>query len=259
MVRTQTQAFLTALAERGRLVSAVEANAIGAELGLDAGSVRLALHRLNRDDFLKRVRRGFYVVTPPGVSPPPALVIGSALTENAAISGWAALHHHGLTEQLPRVTEVMTTSRVRRLPVVDGRQLLTFEGERFEVFAVTAARMFGVEDVWFDNERARILDRERALLEVFIRPGTFGGLETALEMLEEHNEIARDRLVKHALKLGVASVCKRVGWSLENTGAPVELLKPLLKVRATSYSLLDPSRPARGVRRSRWHLRENLS
>lgn len=257
---SSSQSLLAALADRGRVLTSTEAATIGEEdLRLGRKSVADALQRLTRDGLLQRVRRGTYIVTSPGLPPLHAFVIASALTEDGVVSGWAALHHHGLTEQIPRVTEVMTAHRVRDSREVDGRGLITFEGARFEILHVVRPRMFGIETVWFDNQRARVLDKERAVLELFIRPRPFGGIETVLELFESHGkELDLEKLTAHALSLGTASVCKRVGWVLEETGADARVLTPLLSVPATGYSLLDPSRAPHGPRRTRWHLRENL-
>ena len=214
---------------------------------------------MNREGSLRRIRRGLYLVTPPGAAPLHPLVIASALDETAVVSGWAALHHHGLTEQIPRVIEVTTTRRLRGLTYVAGRPMLTFEGERFEVVTIQPARMFGAEVTWFDNERARILDRERAVLDLFVRVREFGGIGTALDMLEAHRSKVRiNHLIAHALTLDVASVTKRLGWSLERLGVGHRQLRALLEVRASAYNLLDPSRPATGKREARWQIRNNL-
>jgi len=259
MTRSQSQEFLATVAEHGRLLSVDQALAIGEEAGLNAAAVRTTLHRLNRDRWLRRIRRGLYLVAPPGAAPLHPFVIATALDENAAVSGWAALHYYNLTEQIPRVTEVTSTHRLRDLASEEGRRILTFEGERFEIVRVVQSRFFGIDDLWLDNERARIFDRERAVLDLFIRPREFGGLEVALDLLESHlTKIRVDRLVEHALTLDATSVAKRVGWCLEKLGVKERGLRPLLELRATSYSLLDPSRPAGGVRQARWHLRENL-
>jgi predicted transcriptional regulator of viral defense system len=137
--------------------------------------------------------------------------------------------------------------------------MLTFEGEHFEVVTIHPARMFGAEVVWFDNERARIFDRERAVLDLFMRVREFGGIATALEILEAHRSKVRiNHLIAHALALDVASVAKRLGWSLERLGVGRRQLRALLDVRASTYNLLDPSRPATGKREARWQIRNNL-
>lgn len=250
--------LLKELAERGRLVDTEGALEIGGSLGGSKASIEMALARLVKSGLLKRVRRGLYLVSSPGMTPLHPFAIGTALVEGGVIGGWSALHHHGLTEQIPRVIEVMGSKRTRSGKTEGSRRLIEFEGERFRVVTVVLSRMFGVEEQWFGGERARILDRERAVLELFVRPRAFGGLETALTILEERQrELKLDRLVEHAQALGAVSVIKRVGWALEKTGAPVSV-QPLLDVEAKGYGLLDPSRPARGPWLSRWHLRENL-
>jgi predicted transcriptional regulator of viral defense system len=259
MSRIFTQAvLLKELAERGRLFTTEDALAVGVSVGGTTTGIEMALARLVRSGLVTRARRGLYVVSLPGMSPLHPFVIGSALVDGGVISGWAAVHHHGLTEQIPRVIEVTAPKRTRSGKREDSRRLIELDGERFHIVTVVGTRMFGIEEQWFGGERARIFDRERAVLDLFVRPGDFGGLETPLTILEEHQgDLKLERLVEHALKLGNVSVIKRVGWALEKTGSDVAL-EPLLDVPVKAYALLDPSRPARGPRRSRWHLRENL-
>jgi len=42
----------------------------------------------------------------------PAFALGMALVEPSAVGGWAALNHHGLTEQIPRVITLTTPKRI---------------------------------------------------------------------------------------------------------------------------------------------------
>lgn len=259
MTRPLTQLALhRELAERARLVSSEEAVAVGKSMGATKAAIEMALARLVRNGSLTRVRRGLYLVNVPGMPPVHPFVIASALVDGGAVSGWAALHHHGLTEQVPRVIEVTTTKRTRIKSAGGSRRLIEVEGERFHIVTVAPARMFGVEQLWLGGERARIFDRERALLDLFVRPRELGGLETALSLLEEHHRaLDLEGLVRYAVTLDCASVIKRVGWALERIGASVSV-EPLLAHEVQGYALLDPSRPARGPWRSRWHLRENL-
>ena len=245
--------LLTELAARGRLVSSADALSIGAELGLSTSNVRKSLALLRKDGWLTSLQRGLDLLTTPGAAPVHPFVIATSLTPDATVSGWAAIHHHGLTEQLPRTTEVMTTRGAMKRQVA-------FEGERFELITVVTSRMFGIDEVWLQGGRARLLSKERAILELFLRPREFGGLETALSMLEEHaHDIDARKLVDVALELGVVSVAKRVGWALEHAagGSPV-VVEPLRALPTTGYGLLDPSKPTRGPRLSRWHLQENM-
>lgn len=251
--------LLTELAARGRLVSSTDALSIGAELGLSPDNVHQSLVLLRKDGWLTSLQRGLDVITTPGAASVHPFVIATALAPDATVSGWAAIHHYGLTEQLPKTTEVITTRELRSESGATKR-LVAFEGERLELMTVAASRMFGIDEAWLQGGRARILSKERAILELFLRPREFGGLETALSMLEEHaHEIDARQLVDVALELGIVSVAKRVGWALEHAaGASPVVVEPLRALPTTSYGLLDPSKPARGPRQSRWHLRENM-
>ena len=220
--------------------------------------MRWLLHHLSQEGSLNRIRRGLYVVNPPGAAPLHPFVIATAFDTTATVVGWAALHHHGFTEQLPRIVEVMVGRRSRGAEEGE-RQLVAYGGDQFEIVPTSPSRLFGVETLWFDNERARIFDRERSVLDLFVRVRDFGGLGTALAVIETHHrEMDLARLVAHAVTLDVTAVAKRLGWVLERLGVDPKILRPLSDLKASSYSLLDPTRPDAGPREHRWRVRNNM-
>ena len=102
-----------------------------------------------------------------------------ALIQPSAISGWAALNHHGLTEQIPRIITLTTPKRVVT-PAMRGAvrtALSTWEvaGQTFEIVMVVPAHFYGDEEIWIGDSRVRMFDRERALLDCFALPRRFGG------------------------------------------------------------------------------------
>ncbi len=72
------------------------------------------------------------------------------------------------------------------------------------------------------------------------------------------HELDLERLVKHALTYGKASVAKRLGWALEKAGARPKVLRPLRDLPINGYRPLDPTRALRGPANPVWHVRENL-
>ncbi len=104
-----------------------------------------------------------------------------------------------------------------------------------------------------------ITDRERTLLQLFISSRLFGGMGEALGVLHNHLVgLDLEKLVTHALSYNKISVAKRLGWALEREGVKAVAWKPLLKVPATGYHLLDPSLPRRGACDRRWMLQYNF-
>lgn len=134
-----------------------------------------------------------------------------------AVSGWAALNHHGLTEQIPRLITLTTPKRVvtpaMRGAVRTAPSTWEVAGQRYEIVTIVPAHFFGCDEVWMGESRVRIFDSERALLDCFALPRRFGGLAEGLAILEEHGHtLDLGRLVGHAQRYGKAAVAKRVGY-----------------------------------------------
>lgn len=215
-----------------------------------------------------RLRRGLYAGTgrlPGGVDVPP-FVIATSLVKPSAIAHMSALAHHGLTDQIPRVISAITPTKTV-LPSmrgakmrVDGQHIWHAAGLDFRYAVVIPERFdLGIELVWLDERfRAPITDRERTVLDLFALPRLFGGLGEGLSVLERaQGEIDIPRLTGYALRYGSVAVAKRLGWSLEATGTGPAALAPLLGLKATSYSSLDPGRVRRGRYDRRWMIIDN--
>jgi len=260
-------ALVRALAEQGHstFTTAQARDAAGA-VGVTDSYLPVLLHRLQRSGWLRRLKHGTYSMTTglPGVAEAHAFAIGMALVEPCAISGWAALHHHGFTEQIPQVVTLTTPKRVvtpaMRGAVKAAPSTWNVGADRFEIVVVVAAHFFGFEETWIDGARVRIFDRERALLDCFALPRRFGGLAEGLGILDEHlREVNVEHLVAHALEYDTAAVSKRIGYALERLHVGAGILDPLRALPSRGYRALDPSRTPRGPRNRRWGLIENLS
>ena len=133
-------------------------------------------------------------------------------------------------------------------------------GTRYDVIAITGERFFGVENVWLnERDQMAIFDRERSLLDAFQHFHIFGSLSVGLEALKEHlGELQPDWLARYAVELGVTAVVERLGWVLEQQGAPEAVLAPLRSYPARGDAPLDPGRPSRGHHNGTWRVIENL-
>jgi predicted transcriptional regulator of viral defense system len=261
--------FVISLIEEELTVFSIDdARTIAARDGVPARLLPGLLMRLAAAGWIRRLRRGLYVLSGPasGGSPVHPFAIAARLVTPSAISHWSALHYHGLTSQVPRIVTSMTPRKVvtpdmrRRGDGVAGQKhAWTIEGVRYEFTTVSARHYFGVEHVWVNERlRAAITDRERTLLELFIAPRAFGGIGEGLATLGEHlDALSVEKLVQYALQYGAVSVAKRLGWALENAGADSHAIKPLAILPASGYSLLDPSGARVGVRDRKWMIQNN--
>lgn len=260
-------ALLRRLADQGRSTfTVVEAREGARAVGVADSYLTVLLHRLERSGWIRRLKHGTYAVTAglPGFPEAHPFALGMALVEPCAVSGWAALNHHGLTEQIPRVITLTTPRRVVT-PAMRGAVRAapsTWEaaGQRYEIVTVVAPHFFGYEEIWMGESRVRIFDRERALLDCFALPRRFGGLAEGLGILEEHaRKLDIGRLVAHARHYGKVAVAKRVGYALERAGIDPALVESLRALPIGGCRPLDPTRAPRGDRNKRWGLIENVA
>jgi len=235
-------------------------------LGIADSYLDVLLHRLHRAGLLRRIKQGTYALTGglPGSPEAHPFALGMELVRPSAVSGWSALHHHGLTEQIPRVVTLTTPKSVvtpsMRGAVRSAPSTWVVAGQVFEIVVVVPAHFFGDEETWVGASRVRIFDRERALLDCFALPRRFGGIAEGLGILEEHqSEIDVQRLVAHARQYGMGTVAARVGFALEGVGTPSRLLRPLRDLPRKGFRPLDPTRQGRGKHNIRWGLIENQS
>ncbi len=253
-------------AEGDRIFTTERARALAPTVGLSEGYLRQALHHLVRLEWLVRLHNGLYALssTVPGESPSHEFEVAMALVKPAAISHWSALHHHGLTEQIPRQVFVLTT-RDASIPRAQGEKRNNSKsGYRvrnvtYQFVQVKPERFFGTEKTWVGEARVTITDPERTLLDGLAMPryyGDFAEVLHAFQLWGDSLDVAR--ITDYALRLD-ASIVKRLGWVLEHQGFARSELKLLEQHPVKGYRKLDPSGPRTGPRNRRWMIQENLA
>ena len=233
--------------------------------------LRKILSNLVKHKQILRLRRGLYVSigllsTPEQINIHP-FVISTYLIQPSAISHWSALQHHGLTEQLPQVITASTPRKVitpsmrkKHTHPSKAKHAFKIGGIRYEYMNIQEKHFFGIEKIWLDEFfQVSITDKERTLLDLFIYPKMFGGMNEALGILENSLEtINVHKLIKYAIQYNKKALAKRLGWALEYFGVLGRELIPLLNVPINYYCRLDPSAPPTGACDKRWMIQNNL-
>ncbi|MCM8794560.1 MAG: type IV toxin-antitoxin system AbiEi family antitoxin domain-containing protein [Candidatus Omnitrophica bacterium] len=254
------------LAEAGdRFFTIERARELAPSVSLSEGYLRQALHHLARSGWVVRLRKGLYALSSavPGVSVLHEFEIAMALVSPAAVSHWSALHHHGLTEQLPRRVFVLTTTEAT-VPRPRGKRAGMADkgypvGETVYRFVqVKPERFFGVEEIWVGEARVKVTDPERTLLDGLLMPRYCGDFAEVLHAFQVRAEkLDMDRIIGYTLRMDAAAA-KRLGWILEQQGVDTARLEPLLAIPIKGYRVLDPTGPRRGPCDRRWMIQENL-
>ena len=199
----------------------------------------------------------------PGVTPTHEFEIAMALVNPAVISHWSALHHYGLTEQIPRKVFVLTTVTAS-VPRLRGTRASQANGgyrvgeTTYHFIQVRPERFFGTEKVWLEDARVTITDPERTLLDGLSMPqysGDFAELLHAFKARGRH--LDTERIIDYALRLGDATA-KRLGWVLERQGVDRRRLERLVHIPIKGYRKLDPTGLPKGPLNRNWMIQENL-
>ncbi len=257
---SSTKEALARLSRKSKsgLVS-VEQAAAALELSTRFAATRLA--GLARQGWLKRVRRGLYLILPleadsgQSVAVEDSWVLARELYKPCYIGGWSAAEHWELTEQLFRSTFVVTAANIRST----NERVLSSE---FHLVRVAADRLRGTTLIWHGRERVAVSDRERTLADGLLSPDWVGGVRHLVDMLRSYRELRASDLKKIAGQLraaGRGAGFKRFGYLVE-TLWPDErtIIEEALARRSRGLIKLDPSVRVRGRFNKRWGLWINV-
>lgn len=245
---------LVSRASRAGLIS-VERAAAALDLPPTVAPVRLAA--LVRKGWLKRVRRGLYLVLPleaartgPTTVEDP-WILATELFGPCYIAGWSAAEHWGLTEQLFRSTFVASARGIRRNAV-------SVFGVEFRLASTTRTKLETVGLVWRGRERIALSSRERTLADALVDPTWGGGIRHLAEMLRTYatsHEWNPAGLLREMEFVGTGAAYKRLGFLVEASGLRTdEIVAAALARRTSGVVKLDPAIKTKGRLNKRWGL-----
>ena len=251
--------------EGDRIFTTDRARELAPRVGLKDAYLGESLYHLRKNNWIVSLRRGLYALSPtvPGVAAAHEFEIAMALVNPAAISHWSALHHHGLTEQVPRDVFVLTTTGTWIPRSKTGEHGQSSGGyavgdTTYRFVQVKPDRFFGAEKVWVGDARVSITDLERTLLDGLSMPQYCGDFPEVLHAFRVGTDrLNIERVTEYAISLGV-TIAKRLGWVLEAEGIAPSRLEKLASLPINGYRKLDPTGPRKGPCNNRWMVQENL-
>ena len=251
--------------EGDRIFTTDRARELAPRVGLKDTYLGESLYHLRRNSWIVSLRRGLYALsaTVPGVAAAHEFEIAMALVDPAMISHWSALHHHGLTEQVPRDVFVLTTTgtwipRSREGKQGQSRGSYAVGDTTYRFIQVKPSWFFGAEKVWVGDARVSVTDLERTLLDGLSMPHYCGDFAEVIHAFRVGmDRLNTERITEYAIRLGVTTA-KRLGWVLEAQGVAPSKLDELAALPIKGYRKLDPAGPRKGPSNGRWMVQENL-
>ncbi|MCK9581131.1 MAG: hypothetical protein M0Q92_11910 [Methanoregula sp.] len=209
-------------------------------------ALSVILSRMEEKGFIERIERGKYLIIPLGSEKGKytlhEFVMASYLVEPCAISYWSALHHYGLTEQIPNTVFVQTPARKKK-------SRMEVLGVKYQIVRVKDTKFFGIRKEWIEETPIGITDKEKTVIDCLDKPHLAGGIIEVAKALKDRT-LDHSKLCEYALKIDNFAVVRRLGYLCGQMGIPVNLPHPPSK----KYLLLDPTMPAKGKNDPEWRL-----
>lgn len=213
-----------------------------AVFGKDYNGTVVKLNRLVNKGVLIRVMRGMYSL--PTTDP---LCISSFIERPSYVSLWAALRYHRLTNQSPRIIDVINVKRSEKYTLNhhDGKFELRFIKTRPD-------RMFGYLRKNIGGHSCFIADAEKTIVDCLLYPLKIP-MEETIEAV--HKGMDLGKLIDYTNRIGKQSLKKRMGYLLERSGFDVK--QKMFGKLSLTFVRLDPSGERRGTYDRKWHILQN--
>jgi len=248
--------LLSALSGQGKIIFTTrQAHQI---LGGSLSAAYKLLHDLVQGGWLHSLGKGRYLIIPFEAGPERrytvhGFLIAHHLAPEGYIAYWTALHHHGLTEQVPGTIWVATPRR---------RPATTIAGVRYAFVTLRAYKLFGQQQVWIEGQAVPLSDLEKSLVDALDHPehcGGIGEVGKALSTALTERDVDLERLTDYARRMRNRAIFKRLGYLAEQFSLPVgDFPERWRSVLSAGYARLDPSRPAMGPLNRRWRVQVNV-
>lgn len=243
-------ALLSILSAKGEEVFTVpEAAQV---LGYGGGRMKKLLHDLARNKWIERIERGKYLILPLEAGPKAEygthpFIIARKLAVPYYIGFASALNHCGITEQVSRITYVVTTKPKRPL---------SFHSEEFRFVHLGGKRFFGVGEEWMGNLKFNISEVEKTVVDCLFMPEYSGGLSEVAKAFTKELDYAK--LYRYAVKMDDLAVLKRLGFIIDAMNVKTDIESGLLDKVKGGYCMLDTCGRKGGLKNDKWKIIENM-
>lgn len=241
------------LQQLAKLGNTFTVNEVKKELKIPQEVLWVLLSRLEQQGRIERIEKGKYMVIPLGSEKGKynlnEFTLGTVIVDPCIIAYWSALHHHGLTEQIPLTVFIQTTSRKKK-------QNLKIFGIPYKIIRVKSEKIFGTEKLWIDETEVVITNKEKTIIDCLDKPKYAGGIIEVAKALQEKN-IDLQKLKEYSVKLDNSAITRRLGYLGDRLEIPInfdyhKIKKYLKKVR--NYIPLDPTMPNEGFKDKKWQI-----
>ena len=184
------------------------------------------LNNMIKKDLCKRIEKGKYILTEHWKSLD-TYEIATNIIKPSYLGFWNALHHHNLTEQVPRKIFIATTKRKKEMKIQE---------QKINFIHIRKKDFFGYER----NGKIIVSDPEKTILDSLRLPQYTGGIKQIYKAI--NTELNTKKMVNYAERINSSSIASRIGYLTDKKNLTTNKQKETLQNLITTYSKLDPKK-----------------
>lgn len=202
------------------------------------------IRSLRRKGWLERIAPGRYLLIgaergPEGIPHGNLLAIAASLVEPSYLAYGTAAEIHDLTPQTRHTVWLAAPERVHHKEI---------RGTEVRFVYLQEEKFFGAEDIDWLDERVRVSDLHKTILDCVDKPEYAGGIgEVTRIVASAAGQVDWKTMIRYSRRMGSQALVQRLGFLMDFVGAEMPD-----RARTELHELVSPnSRPQLGVP-SRW-------
>ncbi|MDP8289108.1 MAG: hypothetical protein RAP03_20750, partial [Candidatus Electryonea clarkiae] len=171
------------------------------------------------------------------------------------LSGWTSAEHWDLTEQIFNTVMVFTSAPQRK----SNHKIA---GINYKTRQVNENRLFGIKQVWINNNQILIADIHKTVVDILDAPEIGGGGQHSLKVAKNYwtsSNVDTELILSYADIIKRGTLYKRIGYSAEKYGNVTDDWLDLIKSKISrGISNFDSGGSKKGKIDLKWSLRINV-
>ena len=215
----------------------ITGNDLSKEFNVSRSYALIFLERLFKKGFIERVEKGRYTCISD------AIVIANHIIYPSYISFFTAASIKGYTEQIPRTIQLATTFHKRDI---------TFHENVIQFIALPPWGFYGYSKQRRDSFTTFIVDDEKLVIDILLRPKTVGNFEEIIEIIK-NAKIEEKKMMEFVRRIKNLSLLKRLGYILEkHRGIDIS---NIVSIKDRNYISLNPFKKSGRYTDRKWRIK----
>jgi predicted transcriptional regulator of viral defense system len=175
-----------------------------------------------------------------------AILIAVKSTNKAFLSHYTALTIHGLAERYTNQIYNTTTKHQRNIK---------YHEIKINYIKTIPKKFFGYKTMTYSNERIKISDLERTIIDVINKPKYAGGWNETINCLKNFDKINYIKLIGYLKKFNNKTITRKTGYILEklnNLNPSQKTIEEIKELSGSNNLYFDTTK--KGIYDQKWNL-----